>query len=403
MSKFLSLRPNSYGLAIALVMAATLATQWLLPVLDAKTYVLFDAVAAVITWYGGWKAGLLAVALSVLAISAFLLNPQQLFTVSADGDSWHLALSTLIPLLIVFLTSELHKTQQQIQQLSDRKVQHQAAQLQMALQAARMGIWYWDMVTGKVTWSLEHEALFGLAADTFDGRYTTFEACVHERDRDRLNQVVQQAIRHRADYQHEYRVVWSDGSIHWIEGRGQVFYDEVGQPIYMTGTVINIDSRKQAESDLHRYERIVATTPDLIALIDRNYNYQIVNQSYLRRFQKRYEQVVGQSAADVMGSQMFETECKPCLDRALAGKRTQFRLWYDFPIAKHRYLNISYTPYVEPDQTISGVIVSIHDLTELQRAEAELQQSEEQLRQILQQMPVMLDDFDADAPSSFNP
>lgn len=122
----------------------------------------------------------------------------------------------------------------------------------------------------------------------------------------------------------------------------------------------------------------------------------MVNQSYLRRFQKRYEQIVGYSVAEIVGSQVFETECKPRFDRALAGERVQFHLWYDFPIAKHRYLNISYTPYAEPGQAISGVIVSIRDLTDLQRAEAELQQSEEHLRQILQQMPVMLDAFDAD-------
>jgi PAS domain S-box-containing protein len=395
MSRILSARPNSYGLAIAMVTAATLATQWLLPVIDAKTYVLFDAVAVVITWYGGMKAGLVAVMLSVLAIDVFLLSPQQIFDISAGRDSWHLVLSTLVSLLIVFLTSELHKTRQRIQQLSDRKVQHQEAQLHMALQAAQMGIWYWDIVSGKMTWSLEHEAIFGLAPNTFDGRYATFEAYVYEGDRDHLNQALQQAIRHRTDYQHEYRVVWRDGSIHWVEGRGQTCYNDAGQPIYMTGTVTNIDQRKQAKSDLQRYERIVSTTPDLIALIDRTYTYQMVNRAYLRRFQKRHEQVIGYSVAEIVGNQVFETEYKSRLDRALAGGRVQFYLWYDFPIAKHRYLNICYTPYVEPDQTISGVIVSIRDLTDLQQARAELQQSEENLRQVLQQMPVMLDAFDA--------
>lgn len=396
MFRTLSDRPNAYGLAVMLVALATLVTHWLLPVLDAETYVLFDAVAVVISWYGGAKVGLLAATLSILAINFFLLTPKLSFSVSQQGDLWHLMASALVLLLIVFLTSELRDTQARIEQLSDRKVQQKDDQLRMALTAGQMGIWYWDMVTGEITWSVEHAAIFGLEPERFDGRYETFEACVHPDDRDNLNQIVQRCIRYRTPYQYEYRVVWSDGSIHWVEGRGQAYYNAAGQPIRMVGTVINSDRRKQAESDLRRYERIVATTPDLMALIDHAYTYQMVNQAYLRRFQKRSEQIVGYSIADIVGTHTFETEIKPRLDRALAGERVQYQLWYDFPIAKQRYLNITYTPYLESDQTISGVFISIRDLTDLQQAEAELQQTEEHLRQILQQMPVMLDAFDAD-------
>ncbi|NJP12398.1 MAG: PAS domain S-box protein [Leptolyngbyaceae cyanobacterium RU_5_1] len=394
-SKVLRIRPNPYGLAIATVAAATVLTQWLNPVLDAETYAIFDAVVAISAWYGGMTVGLLTVALSVLAISTFLLNSQQIFTVSNGENIWHLLFSTLIFLLIVFLTSELQAARYRFQQVSDRTVQHKDKQLRMALAAARMGTWHWDMVTGELTWSAEHAAILGLAPSAFDGRYETFEACLHPSDRDRLNQSVQRAIRQRSTYRHEYRVVWNDGSIHWVEGLGEAVYNEAGIPVQMCGTVMNIDHRKQAEDNLRQYERMVDTTPDLMALVDRSYTYQVVNRAYLLRFQKRYEQVVGHSIPDIVGSPVFETECKPRLDRALAGERVQFQLWYDFPIAKRRFLSITYTPYVEPDHSISGAVVTIRDLTDLQQAETGLRQSEEHLRQILQHMPVMLDAFDA--------
>ncbi|NJN88546.1 MAG: PAS domain-containing protein, partial [Leptolyngbyaceae cyanobacterium SL_7_1] len=68
---------------------------------------------------------------------------------------------------------------------------------------------------------------------------------MHPDDRHGLTQVVDRAIVAHSQYRHDYRVVWSDGSIHWIEGRGRAFYDEAGQPVRMIGTVTDIDDRKQ--------------------------------------------------------------------------------------------------------------------------------------------------------------
>jgi PAS domain S-box-containing protein len=387
---------NPYALSIALVVIATFATQWLFSALNAETYIFFEAVVAIIVWRGGMNAGLFSVALSAFAISVFFLTPQ--VSIALDvRDGWHLILeSTLLALLIVFLTSKLHAARRHVEKLGVRQAQEKESQLCMAVQAAQMGIWDWDMVSGAVTWSAEHAAIFGLALDEFDGRYTTFAACIHPNDLAELDRVVDLAIHRRAIYQHEYRVVWRDGSIHWVEGRGQVFYDAAGQPIRMSGIVLNIDQRKQAELTLRRYEHIISTTPDLIALVDRAYTYQTVNQAYMRRFQKRPGEIIGHSIAEIVGNELFEAECKPCVDRALTGERVQFARWYDFPITKHCYLSITYIPYIETDRTISGVTVNVRDMTSLKQAETGLQQREEHLRQILQQMPVMLNAFDAD-------
>jgi PAS domain-containing protein len=74
------------------------------------------------------------------------------------------------------------------------------ARLLLALEASNMGIWDWDIVTEHITWSSGHEQLFGLAPNTFDGRYETFDRCLHPDDRTRLNQAVGQAIQERTTY-----------------------------------------------------------------------------------------------------------------------------------------------------------------------------------------------------------
>ena len=114
-----------------------------------------------------------------------------------------------------------------------------------------MGIWDWNLITNKIIWSEGHEQLFGIAPGTFDDTYETFNACVLPEDRVALNQIVNIARQEQKAYSHEFRVVWQNGSIHWIEGRGRFFYNEAGA-VRMLGTVRDISARKQAEAELNK-------------------------------------------------------------------------------------------------------------------------------------------------------
>lgn len=204
------------------------------------------------SWYGGFRPGLMAVSFSVLAINYFFIPPLEHLQVADPTDRVRLGIFALVAVIINLLNDNLRTSKWEVEQLSQRLLQENAERLKTALAAARMGLWNWDMVTGAITWSPEHEQLFGLAVGTFDGRYETFDACLHPDDREGLNQAITQALENHSAYQHEYRVVWADGSIHWLEGRGQAFYNEAGQPIRMTGTIMDIDTHQQAEAALRQ-------------------------------------------------------------------------------------------------------------------------------------------------------
>ncbi len=74
-----------------------------------------------------------------------------------------------------------------------------------------------------------------------------YDRHLHSEDRAALNQAIQQAIQGRTSYRHEFRIIWADGSLHWLEGRGRVVCDDQGQPLRMIGTVMAIDERKQTQ------------------------------------------------------------------------------------------------------------------------------------------------------------
>jgi len=119
--------------------------------------------------------------------------------------------------------------------------------LNLAVDAARIGIFDWNVQTGKITWSHHHAALCGLEPDQFCGTCDDFQRCVHPDDLTGTIKKIEQSLADGEEYRHDYRVVWPDGSEHWIAARGRVFNDRQGRPVRMLGTIVEITQRKAAE------------------------------------------------------------------------------------------------------------------------------------------------------------
>ncbi|MFB2967650.1 PAS domain-containing protein [Aerosakkonema sp. BLCC-F183] len=237
-----------YLVAITSTAIALLLTLCLEPFLLHTIGAFFYLAIILTAWYGGWRSGLVAVVFAALEINYFFIPARYQFTFEQPKDIFEFAIFLLVSLTINLVTSNFRGSKQ--------LAQENAELLRLAPSAVQMGMWNWDIATGKVQWSEDHELLFGLAPGTFDGKYETFLACLHPDDRQPVNQALQQAIQDNSLYQQEFRVVWSDGSIHWIEGRGHAFYNEAGQPMQMTGTGTAIDERKQAQGLLqHKFEQ----------------------------------------------------------------------------------------------------------------------------------------------------
>ncbi len=119
----------------------------------------------------------------------------------------------------------------------------------LALDAGRLGILRWDRETSLVALDATAEALLGLDAQSFDGSFASWAALVHSDDRDRVLNVLDQAVETKGGYDLEYRVTWPDGSIHWLEGRGQVTLDDKGTVTGRIGCMADITARRLADDE----------------------------------------------------------------------------------------------------------------------------------------------------------
>jgi PAS domain S-box-containing protein len=140
------------------------------------------------------------------------------------------------------------------------------AQLMMALKSAQMGIWDWDIVEDKVTWSENKEALFGLQKGTFEGTYEAFLRSIHPQDRDLVINTIQQTVEQATECDIEFRALLPDGNIRWMASKGLVFRDDSGVAVGMSGVDMDITKRKETESAMEAYASRQALVAELSQL-----------------------------------------------------------------------------------------------------------------------------------------
>ena len=133
-------------------------------------------------------------------------------------------------------------------------LQESEARLRLALEAVHMGTWDWNIATNEVVYSDQLGPVFGLAKGTYHPNYEAFLNSVHPEDREAVAQTVARAVEEGADYEMEYRVIWPDGSLHWVATKGQVYFDQKNKAIRMVGVAMDITERKEATEALRQSE-----------------------------------------------------------------------------------------------------------------------------------------------------
>ena len=130
--------------------------------------------------------------------------------------------------------------------------------LELALEAAGLGTWEYDLLTGEMSWDERAKALLGLGADASLTHPGWIEA-LHPDDRAAARTQWDQALRDRSRFSAEYRVIWPDGSIHSIMSVGQCAVDPAtDEPHHVAGVMLDLTERRRTEEHLQETLRMEA-------------------------------------------------------------------------------------------------------------------------------------------------
>ncbi|BAY45073.1 two-component hybrid sensor and regulator [Scytonema sp. HK-05] len=273
---------------------------------------------------------------------------------------------------------------------AEEALRESEAHLQLAVKVGRMGTWDWDMQTGALLWSEGHFTVLGLQPNECEPSHEVWASRIHPDDLTQAEAKFEQAMQGLKEYHHEYRLRWSDGSIHWVEVRGKFTYDSEGNPKHSIGVVIDITERKQVEQEreqLLERERIARvqveaaqrqlttifeTSPLGIALLDSEQRFIAINEALAQINGLTREQHLGHSIAELFGQsdpQLVEvfheiyTTGNPFISPSFA---------VNVPGRSDRtpgYYNVYYLPTTNSNHQVEEVLVYVVDVTEQVRLE----------------------------------
>jgi len=142
--------------------------------------------------------------------------------------------------------------------------------LKLALRAARVGTWEWEVGSGRVLWSEGVEQIFGLAPGEFDGHLRSYLELVHPEDLEAVRAAIDRSLEEDHPYFIEHRIRLPGGEERWLSGQGEVFRDDDGRPLRMAGTVMDVTHRKRSEEALRyrlEFEELITSISSSFVLL----------------------------------------------------------------------------------------------------------------------------------------
>lgn len=168
-----------------------------------------------------------------------------------------IALTSLVTVLATNRQRAIKKISKWNADLKHRVAEKTAAlrnseeKLQMAVSSANVGVWHWDIQANRVEWCTRCGGILGVPEDT-EVTYERFLQTLHPDDCEQTSLAVQHTLETGADYCVEYRVIWPDHSVHWVEAMGRCYHDESETPTMMRGILMDVTARKNDEEELRK-------------------------------------------------------------------------------------------------------------------------------------------------------
>ncbi|HCF26799.1 MAG TPA: PAS domain S-box protein [Cyanobacteria bacterium UBA11049] len=261
-------------------------------------------------------------------------------------------------------------------------MQHQE-RYRIALEAAGMVTWEWNLLTHEVFLSANVVEVLGLPSTATITSSQEFFNCIHPDDRQRVIQALEVAAAEKSEYSAEYRVLIRDGSLRWVQHLGRVSINSEGTAAYISGVMMDISARKQREE---QRDRFFAVGADLLAIANFDGYFTWVSPSWENTFGWTAKELTVQPWLSFVHPEDREKTRKAGQQLGAGNEVVAFENRYRCKDGSYRWLSWRRQPLVEEKSIYSTAI----DVTAQKLAEAARKESEERFRLMAERAPVMI-------------
>ncbi|SHG45222.1 PAS domain S-box-containing protein [Chryseolinea serpens] len=285
---------------------------------------------------------------------------------------------------------------------TDKALRKSQQQLSLALKAAKMGLWEWDLRKEKIHWSQDVHRIFSVSQKAFDGSFEGYLKLIHPDDKAFLLATIKETLSERKNYYVRHRIVHKDGTVRWVEAQGDVVLNKKGKPVKLTGTVQDITDKKTDELEKEdwktRYELVAASTGQVI------YDYDTATGRIA--WSNNMRAVFGYTGKELKDIKKWESLIHPHdrehasreLDRAEASLKP-FDIQYRFKVksGEYRFVHDRGFFITLPTGKVHRMLGAMEDITDDVKTEESLVQSNRFKESLESALPGMLYVYDLQA------
>ncbi len=259
------------GACAAVALTYSIAPLRAFPMLLAFPTVILSA------WFLGMWGGVSCAVTDVVLVGSFLTKTQLRFSVGEAREEVRIVMFLVISILMGWTIRRLAEQRSllNLMEIRDRlnranverrlaeerslaieKLRDRDEMLQLALRVNGMGLWVWDLEKDVVHRSDEMSRMVGRDPEKINTTPEAWLEFVHPDDLAGVMEAMRKTRDQGADYHKQYRVIWPDGSVHWLESQGKCQRNSEGRITRMVGVMSDATHRKKAEEAMLRAEKL---------------------------------------------------------------------------------------------------------------------------------------------------
>jgi PAS domain S-box-containing protein len=280
-----------------------------------------------------------------------------------------------------------------------KKTELNEERLNIIVEASELGTWELAIKTKELQYSKRYlEIVTGYKNE----EYLTHAQLLNHVHPDDLN-IREKAFKDAIAFGHihyEARVIWDDNSIHWVEAKGKMFYDSDHNPEKLLGTVRDITDEKNHQQELEasekRFRKLVMESPVPKAILKgKEMVIEIANAALLKNIWRKNEiDVQGKNILEVFPELKKQKYAKLLNEVYTTGNvysESESLFFINIENTEHKlYIDFEYAPQREIDDTISGIKMTLIDVTEKVEARKKIEESEKRFRSLTESIPQLI-------------